>query len=668
MNNSNTKISIIVPVYNVEEYLHDCINSLISQTLKDIEIICIDDQSTDSSGEILEYFAKKDNRIKIIKNTKNLGLGGSRNVGINNASGEYIQFLDSDDWLDKTCLETLYNKVKENNADIIMFKLINFDQDTGNFFKTNYYSMDYMEQFYDKVFNHEIISDYIFRLPNSACNKLYKLKFIKDNNFLFPEGLIHEDNPFYFKNIFKAEKIMITDNYFYNRRIRSNSITTTMNNRLIDMLTIADIVFSFFLENNLYPKYKKYLLNYIINVMKSKFYLIPSDFKNEYYNTMKKYLNKYLEVYEIKDDFEDVLDYYNKTFFNLVIKSENLKIFNDNIRMKKGLKTDYKISIITPVYNAQKSEINRAFNSLLRQTIKFENIEVIFVDDNSKYIEGRAYINELNDLYVNVKSIFLKENKGSGNARNVGINHAKGKYIMFLDHDDYYYDNACEILYNTIEKEKVDMASGNYVNLSREGKKVNWSGKLEYFTKVSSAVENMNFFLTDPAIWTKIYKKDFLNSKNIRFKDFKSGQDLVFNQETLFKAEGIVFIDEPIVEYEVRGGKNQQLSSISLNNSKNILKTLLDVYSTSYRLFLNYNKEYLFIPLNTLNYFVNSRLLNSNLTFYEFKSIFSQNIPLINNYLKNNKVNKQEITKKLFNMLVMNNFNNAYQIYLKNKN
>ena len=160
----------------------------------------------------------------------------------------------------------------------------------------------------------------------------------------------------------------------------------------------------------------------------------------------------------------------------------------------------------------------------------------------------------------------------------------------------------------------------------------------------------------------------FLNSKNIRFKDFKSGQDLVFNQETLFKAEGIVFIDEPIVEYEVRGGKNQQLSSISLNNSKNILKTLLDVYSTSYRLFLNYNKEYLFIPLNTLNYFVNSRLLNSNLTFYEFKSIFSQNIPLINNYLKNNKVNKQEITKKLFNMLVMNNFNNAYQIYLKNKN
>ncbi len=667
MSNDIPKVSVIIPVYNVEEYLYDCINSLIDQTLKDIEIICINDKSTDSSGEILEYFAKKDNRIKILENEENLGQGESRNRGLKHSTGEYIQFLDSDDWLDKDCLETLYNKAKEHDADLIMFKLINYDQDTGKFFKTGYYSMDYMEKFYEKELNQEIMHDYVFRVPNSPCNKLYKTSLIKENNFEFPKGLIHEDNPFYFNMVLTAKKILITDKYFYNRRIRSNSTTTTINNRLIDMLEIADIVLTFFLDNNYYQDYKKYLLNYLINVMKSKFYLIPFEFKDEYYSKMKKQISRYINAYGMKNDFDEVLSAPNKKFLNMVLNSDNLEIFDKNIQMKKGLKSDYKISVIIPVYNAKKEDLMRAFNSLLKQTIKFENLEVLFIDDKSSFLEGTYYIKELNDMYTNVKSIFLKENKGSGNARNVGINHAKGKYIMFLDHDDYYYNNACETLYNTIEKENVDLTSGNYVNLAT-GKKMDWSNKVEDFTKVSSVLENMKIFLTNPAVWTKIYKKEFLNSKNIRFKNFKAGQDLIFNQETLFKADGVVFINKPIVGYRIREGKNQQLSSMSLNNSKKILNTLLKVYSTSYDLFMEYNDKYTHIPLNTLNYYVNSRLLNSNLTYDEFKSLFSSYSLLIHNYMKNEKVNKQEIPQKLFSSLLIKDFYKAYDFYLESKN
>ena len=102
-------ISVIVPVYNVEDYLHVCLNSILNQTFQDFEIICIDDESTDSSSEILEYFASKDSRIKILRNEGNIGLGPSRNRGIDAAKGKYIIFLDSDDWYSFDTLETFFN-------------------------------------------------------------------------------------------------------------------------------------------------------------------------------------------------------------------------------------------------------------------------------------------------------------------------------------------------------------------------------------------------------------------------------------------------------------------------------------------------------------------------------------------------------------------------------
>ncbi len=111
------KVSVIVPVYNVEKYLEECIESLINQTLTDIEIICINDGSTDNSLKILEELQKKDNRIKII-NQKNSGVSSARNNGIENATGEYIGFVDSDDWIDSDYYEKLYNTAKKYNSDI----------------------------------------------------------------------------------------------------------------------------------------------------------------------------------------------------------------------------------------------------------------------------------------------------------------------------------------------------------------------------------------------------------------------------------------------------------------------------------------------------------------------------------------------------------------------
>ena len=129
---SNVKVSVIVPVYNVEKYLKDCLNSVINQTLEDIEIICVNDGSTDNSLAILEDYAKKDSRIKII-NQKNKGLSGARNTGMKHVQGEYILFLDSDDWLKEDALSELYWSHLDDNLDMLFFQTVDYYEEDGRY-------------------------------------------------------------------------------------------------------------------------------------------------------------------------------------------------------------------------------------------------------------------------------------------------------------------------------------------------------------------------------------------------------------------------------------------------------------------------------------------------------------------------------------------------------
>ena len=344
--------------------------------------------------------------------------------------------------------------------------------------------------------------------------------------------------------------------------------------------------------------------------------------------------------------------------------SENFIEYNYNIKQLKALQKNFKISIIIPIYNAKIKHIQKSFNSIKDQSLGFENLEVIFVDDCSIFKEGTKYIQQLNDLYPNVKSIFLDKNKGPGNARNTGINNASSEYIMFLDHDDYYLNNACEKLYKNMKKYKVDMVCGNYINNSRDGKKVNWTNRNinKQVTKYKSVFDNTELFKIDPSIWSRIYKKSFLIDKNLFFKNFKSGQDLVFYQETLFNAKSMLFVDEPIVFYEIREEIGNNLSSISLNNSESILKTLIDVYNYSYNLFIKYGCDELNVPLNNLNYWVNYRFLNSTLEFEEFKRLVNYSSNFFDKYLEFFK--DEEIkNKELFELISNKEYVPAFSLY-----
>ena len=187
------KISLIVPVYNTSKYLNKCLDSLVSQSLKDIEIIIINDGSTDNSEKIIHAY--KDKRIKYISK-KNEGIGKTRNLGISKATGEYVAFVDSDDFLDRDFCFKMYEKATKDKLDIVMCdyyeKKVKLKKITFiDFENTNLKSTP------------ELINN----INLGPCNKIYKNSLLKENKILFEENLKYEDAPFVIKAFIKAKKI-----------------------------------------------------------------------------------------------------------------------------------------------------------------------------------------------------------------------------------------------------------------------------------------------------------------------------------------------------------------------------------------------------------------------------------------------------------------------------
>lgn len=214
-----TKLSIIVPVYNVEKYLPKCLESLIKQTLKDIEIICVNDGSMDNSLAILKEFASRDSRIRIIDN-QHQGVAKTRNTGIEQSTGEYIGFVDSDDYIDIDFFEKLYNSATKSNSDIAIASILKHK----NFF--NIYNAKYTKEetaitIQDKIKLCEDKKHFFFY----AWNKIYHSGFIKKNNIKFSEGQIYEDVMFAIKALYYSNKIISVYGTKYHYIEHENSLT-----------------------------------------------------------------------------------------------------------------------------------------------------------------------------------------------------------------------------------------------------------------------------------------------------------------------------------------------------------------------------------------------------------------------------------------------------------
>ena len=348
------KVSVIVPVYNVEDYLIECLTSIINQTLKEIEIICIDDCSTDSSYNILEEYAKKDDRIRIIPHKENKGLGPARNTGIKEAKGEYISFIDSDDYISKDYLENLYNTAKKYNTDVV--NNINIKKKLDN--KLYLYEINinnYLSRF-QKLFkkNHfegisnanikdekENTKNYPFVV---AWNKLYRKTFLLDNDLFFMDiKKGSEDEDFYQRLLLNSPSISYNHNSIYYYRVRTSSLTEKYildPNFIINNMTLMQNSINYCKErfpellNDLYVRIYEVIINtYHQNIYKEDNYIhIHNFFKQIFVNyKLINFKNKFKKML-----YEEYIEIKTSDTYDKYLLFNRIRELNNEINYEKN--------------------------------------------------------------------------------------------------------------------------------------------------------------------------------------------------------------------------------------------------------------------------------------------------------------------------------------------
>lgn len=297
-------ISVIVPIYNSEAYLNKCIDSLINQTKKDIEIILVNDGSTDASDKIIKSY--KDKRIKYYKN-KNKGIGYSRNFGIDKSNSKYIMFLDSDDYLDIHACEELYKKIEKDKSDVVVSDFIKSHNGTDEIIKIN----DFKKTNLNK--NSNILLD----INLSPWNKIYSSKLIKDNNIRFPEDIKYEDVLFVLECLDKANNISKLNKALNYYIVRDNSETKTYDKKVFDILEVVKRFRSYF--NNRYKEdIDKLTVKILTNYTIQQRYQVS--IKDGY-----KFIDKVFNLFEKEiPDYKNNKYYENRPFLKRTIEKSKL--------------------------------------------------------------------------------------------------------------------------------------------------------------------------------------------------------------------------------------------------------------------------------------------------------------------------------------------------------
>lgn len=272
VNKNNVKLSIVVCIYNSEKYISKLLDSIIGQTLKEIEVICVNDGSLDRSKDILVNYAKKDSRIQVV-NQENQGSGMARTAGYKIATGEYIVFFDGDDWIDLKYCEKLYNKAKENDSDVIFCRISLYQQQENKIYNNNYYYNmgNIPEQYHNKSFSPIEGRDFIFDTNFEMWNKVCKLKFLRDNNIGPGKLKIFNDVVYMFKIFSSANKILfVPENLIYYRK-HSNSMSSTINNNAHKFIGVFNIALEHMKKLSYYKKIKKQVLKRMVLFLKCLF-------------------------------------------------------------------------------------------------------------------------------------------------------------------------------------------------------------------------------------------------------------------------------------------------------------------------------------------------------------------------------------------------------------
>ena len=600
MTKKQPKISVIVAVYNTSKYIKRCLDSLLNQTYKNIEIIVIEDGSTDNSKDILDEYK---NTCKIFYNEKNSGLAYSRNVGLDESTGDFVGFIDSDDYVDSVYYEKLMQSIIDNKSDISIcdMKLIYEASNT-----------ELINKCFENEFN--LINVVNNGLAASACNKLFKKSII--NKYRFSVGKVNEDIAVVVPSLCDAKKISYAEGVAYNYVQRENSIQNSkFSEKRFDIFTGIDQTLERIKNHKDYDQLKDALIfNQIILLF---IYVIPREKRFFYrYKILKKYY-KLSKKYNIRTNknywrFLDLSGKKHAVYYRILMKTEcsglcltaNLlltiykvlikllkkSVIDKNVDMDALIKCannqkmmgnpSKKVSVVIPNYNYEKFLYQRIY-TILNQNYKIH--EIIILDDCSKD-NSRELIDEIyNNLkdYINIKKIYNATNSGSAFCQwKKGFENATGDYVWIAEADDYCEKELLSSLIKPILKDNEILISySDTAFIDADGYKMMKSIKPEidiqksghwnksYINNGLAEIKNYSYLNNTIANVSSCIIK---NDKNYieyltEASDYKQSGDWVFYVDVI-KNGNVSYIDKPLNYYRVHGSN---VSSV-MNHKKHI--------------------------------------------------------------------------------------------------
>ena len=283
------KLSIIIPVYNIEPYISKCLDSILKQSFMDFEVICVNDGSKDNSLSILQEFKNKDDRIIVI-DKKNEGSGVARNAALDIAQGEYVYFVDGDDWLEEDALEKMIKKADELQTDILIFGGLSYYENKG---QNGGYSVNKLPKKYlNKVFSAQDIKSDVFKFPSTAWTKLYRRDFLKKNDIKFQLIKAGQDQLPFFHSMITAERIaLFPENLYCYRKNRKGAVTAAKKKKNFSPILVFYAIEELLEKLGKIDDYKDIFVDKYFSKATSWLAKFQDDMKEEYFTEYSNLLN-----------------------------------------------------------------------------------------------------------------------------------------------------------------------------------------------------------------------------------------------------------------------------------------------------------------------------------------------------------------------------------------
>lgn len=562
-------ISVIIPVHNVEKYLESCLDSILNQKFHgSFEVICVNDGSTDRSGEILDDYAKRYENVKIIN--QNVGWpAGARNAGLDAAQGEYILFSDSDDCILEGSFEILYNYAQKHNSDLVIF---DYKAGRNNDNSARDIISDCIGKKYgENSFNIESVDPYTYRnIQIHVWNKLYRADLIKD--LRFNRGTHYEDVPFWDLVFTHAKAINYLPRvcYFY-RTDRQNSVMMNNSYTVFYLFKVYTLSKEILKNAGYYDKYKNMLYVRFARMIVTNLQTVRVDLRQKYVEFIKNFdWDVDYESY-FKEDFYP-FEKNNMKLIRYILEHDYSDICAHLEHENLWKKWSYDVSVVIPVYNVEKY-LARCLNSVARQTFPASKYEIICVNDGSTD-NSLKILEEYAKQYSNIK-IINKENGGLSDARNEGMKRVKGKYVLFVDSDDFIALNALEVLFSYAQKHQSDVVVFEYYS----GEPEKGRQMIHHLDNVTSVYEHRQFNAKTAdkfvyrfipvAAWLKFYKTDLI--KDFEFVKGMYFEDVPYWDMVYTSAERINYL--PYLLYYYDRSRDDNISSVKNDKLTDVFKT-----------------------------------------------------------------------------------------------